>query len=95
LDRYVGIRYRPNHFDVICRRQLQHKVDGHQTIAVDAAVALLNTQPAIGIRNIARASRIVLPQPHVDIVNLRVGVDELNRKRQAVSSRLRERDAAV
>lgn len=56
---------------------------------------LLNTQLRVAVRHVARAAAVVLAQPHVDVVNLCVCVDKLDREREAVHARVGERNATA
>jgi hypothetical protein len=53
---------------------------------------LLNAEPRVAVRNIARRAAVVLAQPDVNVVDLVVGVHELDRERQAVDARVGKRD---
>ena len=85
----------PNHFDVIASGQLQHKVDGHQAIAINAAMTLLNAKARVAVRHVTRAAAVVLTQPDVHVMDLRVGVHKLNGERQTVDASICKGDAAA
>jgi len=88
LNRDLRISRRPDHFNVIGCRQAQHEVNRHQAIAIDATMPLLNAQARVAIRNIPAAAAVVFAQPDVNIVDLGVGVNKLDRECEAINARI-------
>jgi hypothetical protein len=77
---------------IICRKR-HDKVDGADYIAMHSAVTGNDAELAISVRNVSRATGIVFSQPHISVMDLRVAVGELNRKGEAINTRIRKGDA--
>ena len=86
---------RPDQLDVVRRRQLEDEVHRSDHVALNAAMAGDDAELAIAISHVATCAAVVLAEPHVDVVNLRVGIAELNREREAVDPRMVNRDPAI
>jgi hypothetical protein len=95
LDRQSCVCRSPDHFNVIASGQRQHEIDRHQAVTINTAMPLLNAQTSIRIRHITSAAAIILAQPNIHIMNLRICVNKLNRERQAVDACVRKSNATA
>ena len=48
----------------------------------------------IAVRDIAGAPTVIFTQPDIDVVDLRIGVNKLNRDRQAIDTRVAKSNTA-
>jgi hypothetical protein len=78
LDRQRSVGRRPNHLDVVVGQNLQHEIDGHQAVAIDAAMFLLNAQPRVAVGHVARGATVILAEPDVHVMDLAVSVHKLD-----------------
>jgi len=61
--------------DVIASSNLQHIINGKNSVAINAAMRCCYGVSAVCISNITA----VLPNPHIDFMDLRVGINSLQR----------------